>query len=214
MQKGILGKKIGMTQVFDAEGRVVPVTVVEAGPCVVIQKKTNESDGYEAIQVGFAAIKDKHVNRPRKGHFSRHGVQPRRYVREFRLADTSGFEVGAEITVTVFNEGDLVDVTGTSKGKGFAGSIKRWGFHRGPMTHGSKYHRGPGSFAARMSGGGGKVPKGRKMPGRMGGERVTVQGLRVVRIDPERNLILIKGAIPGTRGALVSIRDSVKARSR
>lgn len=214
MQKGILGKKLGMTQVFTAEGKVVPVTVVEAGPCLVTQLKQNATDGYNAIQVGFGTIKEQRVTKALKGHFAKAGVKPVRYVKELRLDDISGITVGDTLKADVFAEGELVDVTGTSKGKGFAGSIKRHGFGRGPESHGSKYHRRTGSLGTggRMSGGGGRVFKGRKMPGRMGGDKVTIQGLRVVRIDAERNLLLIKGAIPGPKGALVTVKSSVKAR--
>jgi large subunit ribosomal protein L3 len=214
MQKGILGKKLGMTQVFGEDGRVTPVTVVEAGPCVVVQRKTEATDGYNAIQVGFGDIKEQRVNKPLKGHFAKAGVKPVRFVRELRLSNIDGINVGDTLKADLFAEGELVDVTGTSKGKGFAGSIKRHGFGRGPESHGSKYHRRTGSLGTggRMSGGGGRVFKGRKMPGRMGGDKVTVQALRVVRVDAERNLLLIKGAIPGPKGALVTIKSSVKAR--
>ncbi|MGE5591440.1 MAG: 50S ribosomal protein L3 [Bacillota bacterium] len=212
MKKAILGKKLGMTQIFDDQGRQIPVTVVEAGPCVVVQKKTRETDGYEALQVAFGDIKPQHVTKPTQGHFARAGVPARKWVRELRLESQDGFEVGSEIKADVFSAGELVDVSGISRGKGFAGGIKRWNFHRGPMAHGSKYHRGPGSLGMRISGGGGKVIKGRRMPGRLGGERVTIQGLRVVRVDPDRNLILIKGAVPGSEGSLVTIKNSVKAR--
>lgn len=212
MKKGILGKKLGMTQVFDEQGRVIPVTVVEAGPCLVIRKKTVETDGYTAVQLGFGDVKEKNLTKPVKGQFAKAGVQPVRYIREFRVDDHSNFEVGQAVKADIFEAGELVDVTGTSKGKGFAGVIKRHGFARGAMSHGSKYHRGVGSLGAMVSGGGGRVFKGRKLPGRMGGQRVTIQGLKVVRVDAERNLLLIKGAIPGAKGALVSIKDSVKAR--
>ncbi len=212
MKKGILGRKVGMTQVFDDAGRFIPVTVVEAGPCVVVQKKTVESDGYNAIQIGFSQIKEKKVNQALKGHFTRAGVKPVRVLGELRLDSVDGFEVGQEIKADLFANGELVDVVGTSRGKGFAGTIKRHGFNRGPATHGSKYHRRVGSLAPRISGGGGKVFKGRLMPGRMGGARVTIQGLRVVRVDADRNLILIRGAVPGAEGATVTIKDSVKAR--
>lgn len=209
MNKGILGRKLGMTQVFDEAGRVIPVTVVEAGPCVVVQKKTAETDGYNAIQVGFGAIKDKHVNSPQKGHFKKADVTPRKWLREFRLADVAGYDVGQEVKANLFDAGELVDVTGISKGHGFAGSIKRHNFRRGPMSHGSKYHRGPGSLGYRAAA---RVPKGRRLPGRYGSERVTIQALRVVRVDPDRNLLLIKGAVPGVKGSLLVIRDSVKAK--
>ncbi|MDN5346948.1 MAG: large subunit ribosomal protein [Clostridia bacterium] len=207
MLKGILGRKIGMTQVFDSEGRVVPVTVIEAGPCTVIQKKTVASDGYNAIQVGFQEIKESRVNKPLLGHFKKAGVRPFRYIRELRLEDVEPYKPGQEIKADIFKPGERVDVTGISKGKGFAGGIKRHGFQRGPMAHGSKYHRRPGSLAAK---GPGRVFKGRRLPGRMGGERVTVQNLEVVRSDPERNLLLVKGAVPGPRRSLLVIKNSVK----
>lgn len=208
MQKGILGKKLGMTQVFAADGKIIPVTVVEAGPCVVVQKKTTATDGYNAVQVGFDTIKEKLVNKPAKGHFAKGNLKPTRYLREFRLGDIDALNVGDEIKADIFAEGDLVDVSGISRGKGFAGGIKRWGFHRGPEAHGSKYHRAPGSLGQREWK---RVPKGRKLPGHLGTEKVTVQGLRIVRVDNDRNIILIKGAIPGAKGSLVTIRDSVKA---
>lgn len=208
MKKGILGKKLGMTQIFAADGKIVPVTVVEAGPCVVVQKKTTDSEGYNAVQVGFDTIKEKLVNKPQKGHFAKHNVRNTRYLREFRLEDIQALNVGDEIKADIFAEGELVDVSGISRGKGFAGAIKRWNFHRGPEAHGSKYHRGPGSLGKRSWA---RVPKGRKLPGHLGVEKVTVQGLRVVRVDTERNLLLIKGAVPGAKGSLVTIRDSVKA---
>jgi len=208
VQKGILGKKLGMTQVFAADGKIIPVTVVEAGPCVVVQKKTTATDGYSAVQVGFGAIKEKLVTKPAKGHFSKHGVKVHRYLREFRLDSIDALNVGDEIKADIFAEGDLVDVSGISRGKGFAGGIKRWNFHRGPMGHGSKFHRAPGSLGKRSWA---RVPKGRKLPGHLGSEKVTVQGLRVVKIDMDRNLLLIKGAVPGAKGSLITIRDSVKA---
>jgi large subunit ribosomal protein L3 len=210
MAKGILGKKLGMTQVFTAEGKMVPVTVVEAGPCVVTQLKTVETDGYNAVQMGFGTIKDKHLNKPQKGHFAKAGVTPVRFAREFRLLGTPEYTLGQEVKADVFEAGELVDVTGISRGKGFAGTIKRHGFARGPMTHGSKSHREPGSIGSRMSGGGGKVFKGKKLPGRMGTAKVTVQRLQIVRADADRNLILVKGAIPGAKGALIVIRNTVK----
>lgn len=212
MKKAILGRKLGMTQIFTDAGQVVPVTVVEAGPCPVVQKKTVETDGYNAIQVGFIPRSEKGTNKPLKGHFQKAGVKPLRYLKELRLDDVKDYAVGQEITVDIFENGEHVDVSGLTKGKGFAGGIKRWGFHRGPMSHGSKYHRAPGSLSARMSGGGGKVFKGRRMPGRLGAERVTVQNLEVVRVDKDRNLLLVKGAIPGPKGGLVVIKNTVKAR--
>ena len=210
MSKGILGRKIGMTQVFTAEGNLVPVTVVQAGPCTIIQNKTIENDGYNAIQVGFGGKKDKHTNKPRKGHFDKAGVKPMSFIKELRLSAPSEYTVGQEIKVDIFAEGELVDATGISRGKGFAGGIKRHNFARGPMAHGSKSHREPGSIGSRMSGPGGKVFKGKKLPGRMGSEKATVQRLTVVRVDAERNLILIKGAIPGAKGSFVIVKGTVK----
>jgi large subunit ribosomal protein L3 len=209
MEKAILGTKIGMTQLFNEEGKVVPVTVVMAGPCVVVQKKTAETDGYEAIQVGFADVKEKSLNKPQKGHFAKADVAARKYLKEFRLADTSSYNVGDEIKADVFAAGDSIDVTGTSKGKGFAGPMKRWGLHRGPMAHGSGYHRGSGSMGSCSTPG--RVMKGKKLPGHMGNVQVTVQNLEVVKVDADQNLILVKGAIPGNKGGLVVIKNSVKA---
>jgi len=208
MNKAILGKKLGMTQIFLADGRVVPVTVVEAGPCVVVQKKTVDVDGYSAIQVGFEDKKEKLVNKPSKGHFAKAGVSPKRYLRELRLKDADTFEVGQVLKADVFATGDKVDVTGISKGKGFAGVIKRHNQHRGPMTHGSHYHRGPGSMGACSSPS--KVFKGKGLPGHMGVLRVTKQNLEVVRVDADRNFILVKGSIPGAKGSLVTVRNTVK----
>lgn len=207
MEKGIIGKKIGMTEIFDGQGRAIPVTVIQAGPCVVVQNRTDASDGYNAVQMGFEEAADGKVNKPMKGHFLRANIGPKRYLREFRLM--GDYNVGQTITADVFGPGDRVDISGTSKGKGFAGGIKRWGFHRGPMTHGSKYHRSPGSLQSRDAS---RVFKGRKLPGRLGGGRVTVQGLTVVKVDPERSLLLVKGAVPGIRGSIVTIRESVRAR--
>lgn len=210
MAKGILGKKLGMTQVFMEDGTFVPVTVVEAGPCVVVQNRTVEKDGYHAVQLGFGAVKEKNVTRPMKGHFAKAGVKAVRFTKEFRLPAPSEYTLGQEIGVDTFAAGELIDVTGTSRGKGFAGTIKRHNFARGPMAHGSKSHREPGSMGPRMSGPGGKVFKGKKLPGHMGAEKVTVQRLTVVRVDAERNLMLIKGAIPGPKKGLVIIRNTVK----
>ena len=209
MKKAILGTKLGMLQIFDDSGRVVPVTVVQAGPCVVTQIKTDENDGYEAIQIGYSPAKEKHLNKPLKGHFSKQGVSPMRRLREFRLEDISPYALGNEIKADIFAAGDLVDVTGVSKGKGFQGAIKRHGFHRGPMEHGSKYHRRPGSLGAK---GPARVFPGRPGPGRMGGEVVTVQGLHIVRVDADKDLILIKGAIPGAKKGIVEIKNSIKAK--
>lgn len=210
MRKAIIGRKLGMTQIFTDDGRCLPVTLIEAGPCVVVQKKTKETDGYEAIQVGFGPTKAHRLNRPLRGHFARAKVQPFRYLRELRLDNAREYEVGQELRVDMFRPGERVDVTATSRGRGFAGGIKRHGFRRGPMSHGSKYHRRPGSLAAK---GPARVFKGRRLPGRLGGERVTVLNLEVVRVDPERNLLLIKGAVPGVRRCLVTVRDSVKAKA-
>jgi len=210
MAKVILGKKLGMTQIFTPDGKMIPVTVVEAGHGVVLQNKTVENDGYNAVQLGFGAVKDKKVTSPMKGHFDKAGVKPVKFIREIRLPGASEYIVGQEIGVDVFAEGDVIDVTGVAKGKGFAGVIKRWNFRRGPMAHGSKSHREPGSMGPRMSGGGGRVFKGKKLPGRMGGQKVTVQRLTIVRVDAERNLILIKGGIPGPKGNFMVIKNTVK----
>ena len=210
MAKAILGRKLGMTQIFTEEGRVIPVTVVESGNNFVLQNKTDETDGYNAVQIGFGEVKEKNVNKPLKGHFEKAGVKAVRFIREMRLSAPSEYNVGDTIGVDIFAAGDLVDVVGTSKGKGFAGGIKRHNFARGPMGHGSKSHREPGSTGAMISGPGGRVLKGKKLPGRMGGERVTVQRLTVVRVDADRNLILIKGAIPGPKKGFVVIKDTVK----
>ena len=208
MKKAILGKKVGMTQVFGDKGEVYPVTVIEAGPCVVVQKKTMEHDGYAAVQVGFGAVKETKVNKPEAGHFKKAGVGPFKYVREMRLEDADGYQLGQEIKADIFASGEKVDVIGTSRGKGFAGGIKRHNFKRGPMGHGSKYHRRVGSLQSRDAS---RVFKGRKMPGRLGGDRVTVLNVSVVRVDPEKNLLLIKGAVPGATGSLVSVRNATKS---
>lgn len=210
MTKGILGKKLGMTQVFTPEGIVIPVTVVEATPNVVVRNMTKEQNGYEAVQIGFGVIKEKHLTKPEKGHFEKVGQTPVKFLREIRLSEASTHEVGSQISVDVFEDGEMVDVTGTSKGKGFAGTIKRHGFARGPMTHGSKSHREPGSIGPMTSGGGGRVYKGKKLPGHMGHQKVTIQRLTVVRVDKERNLLLIKGAVPGPQGGLVMVKNTVK----
>lgn len=198
-----------MTQIFDENGKVVPVTVVEAGPCVVVQKKTLENDGYEAIQVGFEEIREKLANKPRKGQFAKAGVSVRRTLKEFRLEDVASYEVGQEIKADVFEAGDKVDVSAVSKGKGFQGAIKRWNQQRGPMTHGSKFHRHAGSNGAASDPS--KVFKGKKMPGHMGSKKITIQNLEVVRVDAENNLLLVKGSVPGPKKSLVTIREAVKA---
>lgn len=204
----ILGKKLGMTQVFTDDGILVPVTVVEAGPCTVIQKKTEEKDGYNAVQVGFGDIKPSRVNKPMAGHFRKTGTKPAKYLREFRTQEESELNTGDEYKADIFEAGERVDVSGRSKGKGFLGVIARWGQHRGPMSHGSRYHRRPGSMGACASPS--KVMKGKRLPGRTGSDRVTVENLEVVRVDPERNLLLLKGAVPGAKGGLVSVRKAVK----
>ncbi len=209
MNKAIIGKKIGMTQIFTPEGKLVPVTVVEAGPCPVVQKKTPEVDGYSAVQVGFEVKKAKRVTKPEKGHFAKSGVEPSRVLKEFKLDNAADMNLGDVIKADVFAEGDKVDVTGTSKGHGYAGTVKRFGTHRGPMAHGSKYHRGPGSLGACSTPS--KVMKGKKLPGHMGVDKVTALNLEVVRVDAERNLLLIKGAVPGPRGGYVTVKNTVKA---
>ena len=213
MKKGIVGKKIGMTQIFTEDGRLIPVTVIEAGPCPVVQKKTVEKDGYEAIQVGFDAYApnraEKLVNKPVKGHFAKANDAPTRKLRELRLEDCSAYNVGDVVKVDVFAAGDKIDVTGTSKGHGFTGVIQRWNQHTGPMAHGSKYHRGVGSMGANSTPS--RVFKNKHMSGHYGVDRVTVQNLSVVRVDTERNLLLVRGNVPGPNGGTLVIRDSVKA---
>lgn len=209
MNKAIIGKKIGMTQVFSPEGKLIPVTVIEAGPCPVVQKKTVENDGYEAVQLGFSPKKAKRVNKPEKGHFAKAGVEVTRVLKEFRLDGVADMNLGDIVKADVFAEGDKIDVTGTSKGHGFAGTVKRFGTHRGPMSHGSKYHRGVGSLGACSTPS--KVMKGKKLPGHMGVQKVTTLNLEVVRVDLERNLLLVKGAVPGPRGGYVTVKNTVKA---
>lgn len=208
MKKAILGTKIGMTQIFDENGVVIPVTVVQAGPCVVTQKKTVETDGYDAVQVGFGEVKEKSLNKPQLGHFKKADVANKKYLRELRLEDCSELNVGDEIKADTFEAGEKIDVSGISKGKGFAGPMKH-GLHRGPMTHGSKSKRVSGSMG--MCSNPGRVFKGKVLPGHMGVDKVTVQNLEVVKIVAEDNLILIKGAVPGNKGGLVTIRNAVKA---
>ncbi len=209
MIKAILGKKIGMTQIFAEGGRVIPVTVVEAGPCVVVQKKQTETDGYTAIKVGFGETKAKSVIKPAMGVFKKAGVDPKRHLKEFVAADISEYQIGQEYKADVFETGDKVDVSGISKGKGFKGVIARWGQHRGPMTHGSRYHRRPGSMGACSSPS--RVFKNKRLPGHTGARKTTVQNLEIVRVDVDKNVLLIKGAVPGARGGLVTIKQSVKA---
>jgi len=208
MTKGILGRKIGMTQVFAENGNLIPVTVVEAAQNVVLQKKSVESDGYEAVQVGFEDKREKLANKPEKGHVAKANTTPKRFIREFRGVDVTGYEVGQEVKVDIFAAGDVVDVTGISKGKGFQGVIKRHGQSRGPMAHGSRYHRRPGSMGPVAPN---RVFKGKLLPGRMGGEQITVQNLEIVKVDVERNLLLIKGNVPGPKKALLKIKSAVKA---
>jgi large subunit ribosomal protein L3 len=207
--KSILGKKIGMTQVFLENGDVIPVTVLEAGPINVTQIKTEEVDGYSAIQVGFVELADKKVNKPLKGHFDKAGTGAKKHLAEIRI-DGETYEIGQELRADIFAEGDKVDISGTSKGKGFQGSIKRHNQSTGPMAHGSKYHRGPGALSAATYPG--RVMKGRNLPGHMGHENVTVQNLEVVRVDSEKNYILVKGAVPGPKGGLLTIKETVKSK--
>ncbi len=207
--KGILGKKLGMTQIFDDENRVVPVTVVEAGPCVVTQVRTKDIDGYEAVQIAFGEIDPRKVNKPESGHFKKAGVTPRRHVAEIRVADASGYEVGQDVTVEIFNEVDFVDVTGTSKGHGFAGGRKRHGLAGQGAAHGNQaaHRRGGGIGGAATPG---RVFKGKRMAGRMGNNRVTMQNLKVAKVDTDSNLLLIKGAVPGINGGIVVVKTAVK----
>ena len=209
MKKAILATKVGMTQIFNDEGVLVPVTVLQAGPCVVTQGKTEENDGYKAVQVGFVDKREKLVNKPQKGHFDKAGVSYKRYVRELRLENAEEYSVKDEIKADIFAAGDKVDATAISKGKGYQGAIKRHGQHRGPMAHGSKFHRHQGSNGSATTPG--RVFKGKGMPGHMGHERVTVQNLAVVKVDAENNLILVKGAVPGPKKCLVTIKETVKS---
>lgn len=209
MKKAILATKVGMTQIFNADGVLTPVTVLQAGPCVVTQIKTEENDGYKAVQVGFTDKREKLVNKPLRGHFDKAGVSYKRYVREFRFDNAEEYSVKDEIKADIFAEGDKIDATAISKGKGFQGAIKRHGQSRGPMTHGSKYHRHAGSNGACSDPS--KVFKGKKMPGHMGHRRVTVQNLEIVKVDTDNNLILVKGAVPGPKKSLVTLKETVKA---
>ena len=210
MKKGLIGKKIGMTQIFNEEGKVIPVTVIEAGPCVVSQVKTEETDGYNSIQLGFGAIKESKVNKPERGHFTKANIAPARYLREFRVDSIEDVKVGDELKADIFMAGDKIDIQGTSKGKGFQGVIKRHGQHRGPMGHGSMYHRRPGSMGSTSTPG--RVFKGKRLPGHMGVETVTIQNLEVIRIDLDKNIILVKGSVPGAKGSILKIKSSVKAK--
>ena len=220
MKKGIIGRKIGMTQIFDEKGNVIPVTVIEAGPCVVAQVKTVETDGYNAVQLGFGDVKDKRINKPEAGHFAKAKLANKKHLREFKLDDVENYKVGDEVKADVFVAGDKIDVQGISKGKGFQGVIKRHGQHRGPMGHGSMYHRRPGSIGSmyhRRPGSmgststPGRVFKGKKLPGHMGRVTVTIQNLDVVRVDMDKNVILVKGSVPGAKGAILKVKSAVKA---
>lgn len=208
MSKGLIGKKVGMTQIFDEKGMVIPVTVIEAGPCVVAQVKTVETDGYNAIQLGYGEIKPSKVNKPQAGHFAKANVEAKKHLREFRCEEPAEVKVGDEIKADVFAEGDKVDVQGISKGKGFQGVIKRHGQHRGPMGHGSMYHRRPGSMGSTSTPG--RVFKGKKLPGHMGVQKITIQNLEVVKVDMDKNVLLVKGSVPGPKGAILKIKSSVK----
>lgn len=205
---GLLGRKVGMTQVFDEAGRAIPVTVVQAGPCTIVKKKTAEKDGYEAVQVGYLPAKPKRLSKPLQGHFVKANVPPMRHLQEMRLHSAADYETGQTLTVDLFADGEEVVVTGTSKGRGFQGGVKRWGYRGGAKSHGSMFHRAPGSIGA--SSFPSRVFKGHHMPGRMGGARVTIRGLQVVRRDPGRNLLLIRGAVPGPQGALLTVRKTGK----
>ncbi len=206
MPKMLIGRKVAMSQIFSEDGRLIPVTVIEAGPCVISQIKTAANDGYEAVQIGYGALKQ--GTKPQVGHFAKSDIAPLRYLREMRVEEASAYEPGQELKADIFEAGEKIDVEGTSKGKGFAGTIKRWNFQRGPMSHGSKNHRRPASSGAK---GPARTFKGKKTPGRMGGARVTVQNLEVVRVDVERNMILVKGAVPGPKKGLVYIKSAVKS---
>ena len=208
MKKAILATKVGMTQIFNEDGTLIPVTVLQAGPCVVTQVKTEENDGYEAVQVGFGDIRESLVNKPEKGHFDKAGVAVKRFVKEFRFDNAAEYTVGQEIKADIFADGDHIDATAVSKGKGFQGAIKRLGQHRGPMAHGSKFHRHQGSNGSATTPG--RVFKGKGMPGHMGHKRITTQNLEVVRVDAEQNLILVKGAVPGPKKSLVTLKETVK----
>ena len=209
MKKGIIGRKLGMTQIFDAKGNVIPVTLIEAGPCVVAQKKTIENDGYEAVQLAYQDAKKKHLTKAEIGHFEKAGISPKRHLKEFRLEDCSAYEVGSVVTVDTFAEGDKVDITGITKGRGYTGCVKRWGHHILRMTHGTgPIHRQPGSMGVIDPA---RIFKNKKMPGQYGNEQVTILNLAVVKIDADKNLIAVKGAVPGAKGGIVFIRDSVKA---
>ncbi len=208
MKKGIYGRKIGMTQLFNADGTAIGVTVIETAPNYVIRKKTVDKDGYDALCVGIEDIREKLVNQPKAGEFKKAGIEPKRFVRELKLDDSANYEVGTAVKADIFEVGDIVDVSGLTKGHGFSGTVKRWNTRIGPKAHGSKYHRGPGSMGANTSPG--RVFKNKRLPGQYGVENVTIQNLVVVKVDAERNFIMIKGAVPGARGALLMVRNTVK----
>jgi len=210
MNKGLIGKKIGMTQVFDEKGKVIPVTVIEAGPCVVSQVKSNEVDGYTAIQLGFGNVKENKINKPEKGHFSKVNVMPKKHLREFKVDSNNELKVGDELKVDIFSAGEKIDIQGTSKGKGYQGVIKRHGQARGPMGHGSMYHRRPGSMGPTSTPG--RVFKGKKLPGHMGVQTITIQNLEIVKVDLDKNVLLVKGSVPGAKGAILKIKSSVKSK--
>lgn len=208
MNKAIIGKKLGMSQVFAPDGTVIPVTVVEAGPCPIVQIKTADKDGYDAVQMAFGQIKKKNVTKPIAGHYKKANVETKRYLKEFKLANSAEYKIGDEIKCGLFKEGDVVDVVGTSKGHGFSGTIQRWNTHRGPMAHGSGYHRGVGSLSSNSDPS--RVFKNKKMPGQWGNEQITIQNLVIVRVDEARNLLLIKGGVPGAKGGVVYIKQAIK----
>lgn len=207
ISKAILGKKLGMTQIFNETGEALPVTLIEAGPCLVIQKKTVENDGYTAIKVGYEDVKERTLNKPEKGEFAKNQLTFKRYIKEFKIKDAAKYNVGDEIKADIFQPGEKIDVTGISKGKGFAGGVKRWNFSRGPMGHGSMYHRRPGSGGATDPA---RVFKGNKRPGHMGAEKTTVQNLEIVKVIPEKNILLVKGSVPGAKKSLLFIKNTVK----
>lgn len=209
MKKGMIGRKVGMTQIFDEKGNVIPVTVIETTPNIVAQVKTVETDGYNAIQLGYGEIKDKHINKPEKGHFAKAKLTAKKHLREFRVDSVNEYKVGDEVKADIFEAGEKIDVQGTSKGKGFQGVIKRHGQHRGPMGHGSMYHRRPGSMGSTSTPG--RVFKGKKLPGHMGRVTVTIQNLDVVKVDMDKNVILVKGSVPGAKGVILKIKSAVKA---
>jgi large subunit ribosomal protein L3 len=209
MKKALIGKKVGMTQIFDENGRIVPVTAIEVGPCTVTQIKTVEQDGYTAVQLGYGDVKESKLNKPELGKFKKSNIAPKKYLKEVRLDSIEGIKVGDELKADVFAEGDKVDIQGTSKGKGFQGVIKRWGQSRGPMGHGSMYHRRPGSMGSTSTPG--RVLPGKRLPGHTGVDTVTVQNLEVVKVDLDKNIILVKGSVPGAKGSILKVKSSVKA---